>query len=378
LVKPSVDDTNTTFAVQEQIVAQSAQGSKRSRESSASTPRNKRARTFDIIVPMSRSRSPATLLFARPSTTREPTLEATNGDDAAGSRQAASDAQGHRANLGRPAPAESRSPEASLPPSSPPPSLSPSSSPIEPRRHTAAVYRSSPLAQHDRSSTGFSENGSVRPQLRGILRQSSELSDITRSNKRVRLSLVRSPSPEKDVKGTQDDSESSDDELLLVDPNEPQTGRRSAQCSTSQRSDLSSPLDRPRAGRLPSSLLAMYASTLDDDFPGTRIAPAFNQCPTHRSTTPTAGISAIRTPPMGSRSVPPPSRQSGLMLPPPVPFRPANPPNSEPRPYRPTERARTAGPISRPRSKSSFTSAGNQDGHASAEHAVIRRLIENV
>jgi hypothetical protein len=361
-----------------ETLARSEEGLDRSEGSPPSSHRRKRARTFDIVVPASRSRSPAphSTDVAR---ARAATAKITSAPGHGYGHQQSPDVRPrhpHHTLSGRPTPSSTGSPDLprSLPPSSPPPSpsRSPSAEAQQFVRQPARVYRSSPLAQPDRSSTGFSEGGTMRPSIRGILRQSSEFSDTPRSNKRARFSLVRSPSPE-----SGDGDESSDDELLLKDPNEIPKYRRSAEPSSSRRNLHSSPLAQPHSGGLPPALLAKYASTLDDS-PASRLSPA----PTSvtrgsRPITPTPRRSSVEPPPLTSRSVPPPSRKHGLMLPPPVPSMRSSPgPTNGPRATRPVHRAQTAGLVSSSTSKSTVNIG--PDTRPVAEHVWTRRLIADM
>jgi hypothetical protein len=353
--------------------------SRRSVDAPRPIPRRKRSRTFDVVVPASRSTTPV------PS----PTLGNAVGRDrhfhgpvlpvsAMRNTHITEHSLPHRldSNVGV------RELD-SLPPSSPPTSVSPSPSP-EPIRYMPSGHRSSPLAsmsQHNRSSSAFSETPMP---IRGILRLSSEVGDAPRKRTRVSFSVVRSPSPVEESEDSDYDSDSSDDILLLVDPSS--ASRRSAPPS-SRRNGSSSPFgaearfaESPQAGRLSSSTLAAYARPLD------RPPPVFGNASDSKNTPPQAPRtlaghrSSLSTPPKTSRSVPP-SAGRGLMRPPPVPeYRLAPVPQSEPRPRVAIQRARTAVPASRSRSSPMSSKSAYQQPAKKlvAENIVIRRLINDV
>ena len=342
-------------------------------------PRRKRSRTFDVVVPASRSTTPV------PS----PTFGIADGRDrhlygpvlpvsAMRNTRITENSLPHRldSDLGV------RELD-SLPPSSPPTSLSPSPSP-QPIRYMPSGHRSSPLAsvrQHHRSSSALSETSMP---IRGILRQSSEAGDAPRKRARVSFSLIRSPSPAEESEDSDVDSDSSDDILLLVDPSS--ASRRSAPPS-SRRNGSSSPFgaearfaESPQAGRLSSSTLAAYARPLDRPPPIFGHASGSNYTPPQAPRTLASNRSSLPTPPIISRSVPP-SSSRGLMRPPPVPeYRLAPVPQSEPRPRVAIQRARTAVPASRSRSSPTSSKSAFQQPAKKlvAENIVIRRLIDDV
>jgi len=353
--------------------------SRRSMDAPRPALRRKRSRTFDVVVPASRSTTPVPSLTLDSAVRRErhfhgPVLPVS----AMRNTHITEHSLPHRldSNVGV------RELD-SLPPSSPPTSLSPSPSP-EPIRYMPSGHRSSPLAsmiQHNRSSSAFSETPMP---LRGILRQSSEAGDGPQKRARVSFSLVRSPSPEEESEDSDCDSDSSDDILLLVDPSS--ASRRSAPPS-SRRNGSSSPFgaearfaESPQAGRLSSSTLAAYARPLDRPPSVLGNASASNNTPPQAPRTLTSQRSSLSTPPTASRSVPPSSGQ-GLMRPPPVPeYRLAPVPQSEPRPRVAIQRARTAGPASRSRSSPMSSKSAHQQPAKKlvAENIVIRRLINDV
>jgi len=320
------------------------------RTSSTATRPRSRSRTFDVVVPISRSSTPPCL---------SPTL-ASAGRDKSGLAVPVSSMRNYRSQQISPhlIDLSARTVLNDLPPSSPPASSSPSASP-RPIHHLP--FRSSPLASvqpRNRTSTARSETPSLP--IKGILRQSSEFSDTPRSNKRIRFSLMRSPSP------IEVGSESSDDELLLVAPSS--TSRQSAPPS-SHRHGSSSPygpesryVESPQTGRLSSSLLAAYAPTLDR-LPTLGSASSL-YTPPQRST--------LSSPPINADSAP---ISRGMMAPPPVPSKGTPTPHSEPRPREDIRRAHTVGPAHRPRSS---TFSAKSSDRPVAENMVIRRLINDV
>ena len=345
-----------------------------------SVARRKRSRTFDIVVPASRS-SPAV---------SSPTPEAGLDGDLYLDHVVAPVSDMRSTHISGHGPPHRLDLEAgireleSLPPSSPPASLSPSASP-EPIRFMPSGHRSSPLAsvhQQDRSSpmsrTGFTP-------IRGILRQSSEASDAPRKRSRVSFSLVRSPSPANGSQENDYDSDSSDDVLLLVDPSS--SSRPSAPAST-QRHGTSSPfaseprfVGSPQVGRLSSSTLAAYARPLERS-PLSHLGHALSfHTPPLAARSYTGQRSPLSIAPTTSRSVPP-SSSRGLMLPPPIPnYRLAPIPRTEPpRSKEADRRARSAGLGSRPRSLSMSSRPGVRQPASKlvAENIVIRRLINDV
>lgn len=350
-----------------------------SRGASRPIPRKKRSRTFDVVVPASRSTTPA------PS----PTCDNGIRRDRHVHGPVLPVSAMRNTHLSQETLPHYLSPDVgvreldSLPPSSPPTSLSPSPSP-EPIRYMPSGHRSSPLAsirQHNRSSSALSETSMP---IRSILRRSSEAGDVPRKRARVSFSLIRSPSPAEESEPSDVDSDSSDDILLLVDPSS--ASRRSAPPS-SRRNGSSSPFaaptrfeESPQAGRLSSSTLAAYARPLDrlPSIFGNASGPNYTSPQAPRSLT--SYRSSLSTPPITSRSVPPSSGR-GLMRPPPVPeYRLAPVPQSEPRPRVAIQRARTAVPASRSHS-SPMSSRSNyqQPGKKLvAENIVIRRLINDI
>jgi hypothetical protein len=353
--------------------------SRRSVDAPRPAPRRKRSRTFDVVVPASRSTTPV------PS----PTLDSPVRRDrhfhgpvlpvsAMRNTHITEHSLPHRldSNVGV------RELEL-LPPSSPPTSLSPSPSP-QPIRYMPSGHRSSPLvsmSQHNRSSSAFSETPML---IRGILRQSSEAGEAPRKRARVSFSLIRSPSPVEESEESDDESDSSDDILLLVDPSS--ASRRSAPPS-SRRNGTSSTFgaearfaESPQAGRLSSSTLAAYARPLDRPPPMVGNASGSINTPPQAPRSITSHRSSPSTPPITSRSVPPSSGR-GLMPPPPVPeYRLAPVPQSEPRPRGENQRARTAVPASRSRSSPMSSKSAYQQPAKKlvAENIVIRRLINDV
>jgi hypothetical protein len=311
-----------------------------------------RSRTFDIVVPVSRSITPGS----------SPTVDTRNRSRLA--VPVSSMRNNDNIHLISPPRLDTGTRRIidELPPSSPPASPSPSASP-RPIRHLP--YRSSPLASTARSSNSRSETPSMP--IKGILRQSSEFSDAPRSNKRARFSLMRSPSPIV----VSSDSESSDDELLLVGPSS--SSRRSAPPS-SRRQGSSSPfgpesrfVESPQTGRLSSSMLAAYAPTLDR-LPTLGSASSSLYIPPHS----TIQRSTLSSPPINAGPAP---TGRGMMLPPPVPHKVTPTPHSEPRARGAILRAHTVGPSQRPRS---FTLSAKSSDRPVAQNMVIRRLIDDV
>jgi hypothetical protein len=339
--------------------------------------RRKRSRTFDIVIPTSRTGTP-------PASSPTPNTD-----------------YDHDQNLGPLVPISAMrnshvthaSPKhglehhvgirelGSLPPSSPPASLSPSASP-QPIRFMPSGHRSSPLAsvhQQDRSSTARSAGSTP---IRGILRQSSEASDAPRKRARVSFSLVRSPSPESESDEMDYDSDSSDDVLLLVEPSS--SSRHSAPPS-SRRNGTSSPsiteprfVESPLPGRLSSSTLAAYARPLDRvPLDALVFASSSAATPPQAARHYASQRSPLSSSPVTSRSVPPSSGR-GLMLPPPVPaYKLSSIPQSEPRPTGSVQRGQ--GAASRPRSTSMSTEFDDRQPakKMGAENIVIRRLIDD-
>jgi hypothetical protein len=338
----------------------------------ATTSRKRRARTFDIVVPVSHTGSHSN---------SSPTLDRPSVH-ARASNQLITPVTSMRNNRVfqqdsslRPASDDEQSEILALPPSSPPPSLSPEKSP-QAARLGHSIHRSS-IAPSD------TESGS-RP-IKGILRQSSECSDAPRSNKRARFSLMRSPTPEDESDDMAVDSESSDDELLLVDPSS--SLRRTAPPS-SRRNGSSSPFApeprfgaSPLTGRLSSSMLATYAPTLDQ-VPSYRVGSA---APPHRTPPqpfrlPIGQRSSLSSPPITFETIDDESRRA-MMLPPPVPSRKSYTPTTqtEPRPTGAIKRAHTAGPAQRPRAQSLHANSSPLPSKKFvAENKVFRRLIEDI
>lgn len=326
-----------------------ARAGARKTPSTATRPRS-RSRTFDVVVPISRSSTPPCLL---------PTVASARRDKS-GLAVPVSSMRNYHSHQISPhlIDLNARRVLNDLPPSSPPASSSPSASP-RPIHHLP--FRSSPLASvrpRNRTSTARSETPSLP--IKGILRQSSEFSDTPRSNKRIRFSLMRSPSP------IEVDNESSDDELLLLAPSS--TSRRSAPPS-SHRHGSSSPygpesryVESPQTGRLSSSMLAAYAPTLDRV--PTLDSSSSMYTPPQRST--------LSSPPINADSAP---VSRGMMAPPPVPSKGTPTPHSEPRPRDEIRRAHTVGPAHRPRSS---TFSAKSSDRPVAENMVIRRLINDV
>jgi hypothetical protein len=336
------------------------------------TSRKRRARTFDIVVPVSHTGT---------RTNSSPTLDRPSVHARASNQfiTPVTSVRSNRVSQQNPSLRHMSDDEQSeilaLPPSSPPPSLSPEKSP-QAERLGHSIHRSS-IAPSDTESAS-------RP-IKGILRQSSEFSDVPRSNKRARFSLMRSPTPEDDSDDMAVDSESSDDELLLVDPSSSLI--RTAPPS-SRRNGSSSPFApeprfgaSPSNGRLSSSMLAAYAPTLDQ-VPSYRLGSA---APPHRTPPqpfrlPIGQRSSLSSPPITFESIDDQSRR-GMMLPPPVPSRKSYTPTpqTEPRLTGAIKRAHTAGPAQRPRAQSLHANSSPLPSKKFVvENKVFRRLIEDI